>query len=257
MFSIRSCYRAVGAALLFIIVGCGGGSSSGVSTPSGPTATTPVAAPAPVPTTTVAYSGIFASGTFTGTVTLSAAVPVSAVPAQAANFRPQAVATATGTARFTGATQPTTNLTGSYDTTTGRFMLSGGSFTVAATVSGETVTGTIATPTGTGGIAAMRTTDGNQTTQFCGAYRGTESGKFLIVVRGNLASGVAAQDGEPGAIALDGSASGNSVTFGWSWTEGVGGRGTATGTINGTTASGTWSNTDRQSGTWSGSSTGC
>lgn len=55
--------------------------------------------------------------------------------------------------------------------------------------------------------------------------RGTESGKFLVVIRGGLASGIAAQDGEPGGITLAGSANGNSVSLSWSWTEGVGGAG--------------------------------
>lgn len=85
--------------------------------------------------------------------------------------------------------------------------------------------------------------------------RGTESGKFLVVIRGGLASGIAGQNGEPGGITLAGSANGNSVSLSWSWTEGVGGQGLATGTINGQSIGGTWSNTDGQSGSWSGS--GC
>lgn len=249
--------------LLPLLVAACGGSSGGPSTPTSPTpapsvaAPPPVAAAPPVATTTVEYTGIFASGMFTGTVTMSAAVPVSAAPAGTSPVRPQAIATATGTAKFSGATQSTINLAGSYDTASNRFSLSGGSFTVDAVVADETVTGTIKTPAGTGGISALRSTASSPVTRFCGTYRGSESGKLLVVIRGGTASGVGAEDGNPEPITLTGTASGNSVRLSWSWIEGGGGRGEANGTINGTTLSGTWGNTDGQIGTWSGSSTGC
>lgn len=240
--------RAACAALLFAIPGCGGGSSGAVSTPTSPTPPPAVTAP-PVATTTVAYSGIFGSGMFTGTVTMSAAVPVSVT--QASTVRPLSTVAATGTARFSGQTQTTAMLTGTYDTTTGQFVLRSGGFTVDATVADDKVTGTIVTPAGNGGIAALRSTDDNPPARFCGNYQGTESGKFLVVIRGSLASGVAAQDGEPGAITLTGSTSGSRVTLTWSWSDGGGGSGTANGTVTGETVAGTWTNTDRQSGTWS------
>jgi len=247
MLVIRPWSRAACAALLFVIPACGGGSSGGVSTQTSPTPPPAATAP-PVATTTVAYSGIFGSGMFTGTVTMSAAVPVSVT--QASTVRPLATVAATGTARFSGQTQVTAMLTGTYDTATNHFALRSSGFTVDAVVADDKVTGTIVTPAGNGGIAALRSTDDNPAARFCGTFSGTESGKFLVVIRGSSASGVAAQDGEPGAITLTGSASGSRVTLTWSWTEGAGGSGTASGTINGETIVGTWTNTDRQSGTW-------
>jgi hypothetical protein len=113
--------------------------------------------------------------------------------------------------------------------------------------------GTITTPAGSGSVAALATTEGNPVAQYCGTYAGTEPGKFLVVVRNGLASGVAAQEGEPGGITIAGSVNGSSVTLNWSWVEGAGGTGKAVGTITGTTIGGTWSNTDGHSGTWSGS----
>lgn len=247
---IRRFARAAFAALLLAVTACGGSSPGSVSTPSSPTPPA-VATPPPVATTTVDYSGIFGAGTFTGTVTLSAAVPVSAARAQVSTVRPLAIAAATGTARFSGQTQVTTTLTGTYDTATNRFALRSGGFSVDAAVAGDTVTGTIATPAGAGSVAALRSTDDHQPARFCGIFAGTESGKFLIVIRGSSASGVAAQDGEHGSITLAGSAGGNRVTLTWSWTDGAGGRGTANGTINGDIVAGTWTNTDGQGGTWS------
>jgi len=252
----RLWFPAACTVLPFLLVACGG-ASGGASTPASPTPSPTVTAPPPVATTTVAYTGIFASGTFTGTLTLSAAVPVSVTPASTPRVRPQAIATATGTAKFAGATQSTVNLAGSYDTASNRFVLRGGAFSVDAVVSDETVTGTIMTPAGAGGVAALRSTESSPATRFCGTYRGSESGKFLVVIRGSTASGVAAQDGDPESITLKGSASGNSVRVSWSWTEGGGGRGEANGTISGSTLSGTWGNTDGKIGTWSGSSAGC
>jgi hypothetical protein len=245
------------AALSLLLAACGGGSGA-AATPTSPTSPPAVTAPPPpVATTTGAYSGLFANGMFTGTVTLSADVPVSATPTDTSTAGPQVTANAAGTAKFSGATQSTVNLAGSYDTASNRFTLSGGSFSVDAVVSEEMVTGTIKTPAGEGGIAALRSTELSPVTRFCGTYRGSESGKLLVVIRGSTASGVGAQDGDPDPITLKGSASGNTVRLTWSWVDGGGGRGEANGTINGTILSGTWGNTDGQIGTWSGSSAGC
>ena len=248
MTNVSSFPRAACVALgLATALGCGGATT--------PTAPAPPSPTPPVATTTIAYSGIFGSGTLTGTLTMSAIVPVSATALT--NITPLIVDTATGTAKFTGASQTAVNLSGTFDTTANRFVLSGGSFRVDATVAGGVATGTIATAGGGGSVAALQTTTANPATQFCGTYRGSETGKFLVVVQGAKASGVAAQDGDPDAITLTGSADGNAVTLNWAWTEDGGGRGTATGTITGATVGGTWSNTVGKSGTWSGGTAGC
>jgi hypothetical protein len=83
----------------------------------------------------------------------------------------------------------------------------------------------------------------------CGTYSGTESGKFLVVVSGGVASGVAAQDGRPESITLGGTASSTHVTLTWAWDTG---NGTAGGVFIGPDVSGTWSNTTGHNGIWSG-----
>jgi hypothetical protein len=238
--------RAACAAVLLVATACGSSST--------PTAPTPPAPPPPVATTTVTYSGLFGSGMFTGTVTLTAVVPTSNT-ADTSNG-PLAIASATGTAKFSGASKTTINLTGTFDTTTNKFTLTSAGWSIDATVTNNRVTGTISTPVGGGGMAALVTTASNPTVSYCGNYVGTESGKFLVTTGSGFATGVAAENGIPGAVTLAGTVNGNSVSLSWSWTDGVGGQGVATGTINGTSISGTWSNTDGQSGTWSGSA-GC
>ena len=234
--------RVVCAAVLFAAAACGGSYS--------PTTPNPSTQTPPVTTTTVNYSGLFASGMFTGTLTLTAAIP-NAMTANANG--PLAIATASGTAKFTGASTTTVNLTGTFDTTTNKFTLTAPGWTIDATIANNRVSGTISTPTGLGSMSAMVTTETNPVVRYCGSYSGTESGKFLVMTTAGFASGVAAENGEPGGITLAGTVNGNSVSLSWSWN---GGSGLATGTINGQIMSGTWSNTDSQSGTWSGS-TGC
>lgn len=253
MTIVRPLARAACVALALAAAGCGGSSTS--PSPTAPSApTTPTTPAPPVPTTTVAYSGLFASGLFTGTVSMTAEVPAGA-SASLTNIATLS-ATATGTAKFAGASTTTINLTGTYDTVTGKFTLASAGWTVEATVTNGVASGTITTPAGAGTVAALQTTQSEPVVNYCGTYTGIESGKFVVTIRNSLASGVAAQDGLPGGITLAGSVSGSSVTLNWSWTEGSGGRGTAVGTINDTTIGGTWSNTENHSGTWSGKA-GC
>ena len=242
MSSVYSLPRTVCVAALFLTAGCGG-----ASTPTTPTPT-PTPTP-PVQTTTVNYSGLFASGLFTGTVTMTAAIP----NALTANTNgPLAIATASGTAKFSGASTTTVNLTGTFDTTTNKFTLTSAGWNIEATVTNNRVTGTISTPAGAGSMAALVTTTANPVVSFCGNYTGTESGKFMVSTSNGFATGVAAENGLPGGVTLAGTVTGNTISVSWSWTEGVGGQGLATGTINGTNVSGTWSNSDGQSGNWSG-----
>lgn len=255
MTIVRPFARAACVALTLVAVACGGSPTSPAPTsPATPTTPTTPTPPPPVQTTTVAYSGLFGSGLFTGAVSMTAQVPVSATVSrgQIATIS----ASATGTSKFSGASTTTVTLTGTYDTVTGKFTLASAGWTIEATVVDGVVSGTISTPAGPGSIAALQTTESNPAVNYCGSYDGSESGKFLVTIRNGLASGVAAQNGEPGGITLAGTADGNNVTLSWSWTEGSGGRGTAIGTINGTSLSGTWSNTENHSGTWSGKS-GC
>lgn len=235
--------HAACAIALFVATACGGTTSTPTSPPPPPPAT-------PVTTTTVTYQGLFGSGTFTGAVTLNAIIPTAVLAST--ESRTLAITSATGTAKFSGASTSTVSLTGTFDTTTNRFTLTGSGWNVDVTATDGIASGTITTPVGTGSVGALVSTETAPVAQYCGTYRGTESGKFLVVVKNGLATGVAAQDGLPGGVTVTGSTNGNTVSLSWSWTEGSGGRGLATGTISGTGIGGTWSNTDNQSGTWSG-----
>jgi hypothetical protein len=260
MIAVGPLARAGCALALLAVAGCGGGSSSSTasSSPTAPSSSTP-AASTPVETADEEYIGTFASGTFTGTISLTAAVPINTATAESPRLQPRAVATARGTAKFAGANTQSVALTGTYDTTSKRFALSGGPWSVDATVADNAATGTVNTPVGAGGLAAMRSTAAEPATRYCGTFSGTESGKFTIivsghrdVVSGSRVNGVAAQDGEPGSFAVHGGVTGTGISLSWSWNDASGqGSGIADGTISPTTAGGAWHNTLGHSGTWS------
>ena len=253
MSIVRLMSRAACAAVFVSAAACGGASSP--TTPASPTTPTPPAPAPPVATTTVNYSGVFANGMFTGGLTLSAVVPVS-MTANTTNG-PLAVVSATGTAKFSGANTTPVSLSGTYDTTTGKFTLTSAGWMIDATVAANgVVSGTISTPAGAGSVTAQVTTQADPVVNYCGSYTGSEGGKFLVTIRAGLASGVAAQNGVAGGILLAGSVNGNSVTLTWSWVDDGVGSGRAVGTINGNIISGTWENTEGNSGTWSGTA-GC
>jgi hypothetical protein len=190
-----------------------------------------------------------------GTLIMSAAVPVTATASRVSEWGTRSTASATGVAKFVGAAQPSISLTGTYDTASGEFALRGGSFVVNARVQGEEATGTITTAVGAGTLAAWRSSPAITSTTYCGTYSGGVSGRFNFALRGDSITGVAAENGAPaGSIGLSGSAVNNLVAFSWSWSDLTGtGNGSAQGTIAGTGVSGSWSDSDHQSGTWSGS----
>lgn len=213
---------------------CGGGSDD----PTAPT--TP---------TNATFHGVFASGVERGSITLVSGTP------------------ATGTLTVGNGTPVA--LTGSFNTATSAFSLSGGGYSVnatagAGTIAGNvassatfvartgtlsgtgvsaatasaanTVSGTVTGPgiTGTGMLAAVTSAATTTTTRYCGIYSGDDSGMGDIIVLGN--SAVATVVGMGGGFTMSGTVSGSTVTL------------TATGTEPGTNRTNTVSATLTLSG---------
>lgn len=189
--------------------------------------------------TTVTYEGVFATGTQTGTVSLVAGSP------------------ATGSLKISGAS--TVSLSGSYNSATSTFALTGGGYALAATVDANknvsgTLTGSSAATTGV--VAALAVAAGEPKTTWCGTFNGTNSGKLNLIIKGNTASALAVETTGEGTN-LTGTVNGAGVTLGWKpmISPGVYGTGTATGTISGATITGIWSNTLGEHGNWTASQT--
>lgn len=262
------------------VVGCGG------SSPTGPTASAPPSTPTPppVPPNSVAYSGTFQTTAFqngfdaVGTVSMSATLPAGSLAPSTARFDAAAVfriigdlvsapvfaqstsVTATGSLSFVGGmVHP---LTGTYDTGARRFALSGQSFTVNATVGDEDiVTGTITHPGLQGQLVAMASAGGSSVITYVGSFSGPSSGCMTITQKGASLTAQVKERGEPIPFRVAGFLQGNSVgfrhTFVGGWTE-------VTGTLSGSTLSGTWRSeyTDPaagfivETGTWSARTSG-
>ncbi len=150
----------------------------------------------------------------------------------------------------------TVSLTGTYDPSAHTFTVSGdgggatytftggvaasgitGSFTIV--VGGATYPGTFtASPGGSGAV-----------TVYCGSYTGTSSGTWNLVVTGAFLSGIATTSS--GNIPLTGNVSGSTMSI--SFPSGPSVSGSASGTISGTSVTGTWQITGAgESGTFSG-----
>jgi len=191
------------------------------------------------------------SGTLTGTGGASGTVDFTITPPAAAVMPAIGVGTttdnATGTLTLTGSSP--VSLTGTFTSPSGPLVVSGGGYQFNGTVSGSTLSGTWTGPGATGSFTTINSTGGSSVTVYCGTYSGTNTGTWNLAVSGSTVSG-SFSDTNGNSGTLSGTVSGSTVTL----TISTGG--TATGTINGTSVSGTWS-AGNNSGTWSGSSTGC
>ncbi len=233
--------------LLIGFVACGG-------SPSEPT-------PATVSTN---YSGVFATGTQSGTITLTIGNPATGTlrPAGGASIALPAIPMrADPFATRDGLFAAPVPLTGTYVDATKTFTMAGGGYNLTATIDGAgqvsgTLNGTTADTKGV--VSALATNPATATTTYCGTFSGTNSGRLSVVVRGTEAKGLAVEVTGEGTN-LSGTVSGNTVTLGWKplGAGGVVGTGTATGTISGSTLAGSWTNTLGERGTFTTTSTGC
>jgi hypothetical protein len=230
--------------------------SCGSSAPASPTTPTTPSTPATVAET---YSGTVAAGAEAGSIELTAQVPVAALALGDGQSRPFATATAVGTLRLMGG--KVVALTGTYDTVTKKFTMSGGGYSITATLFNGELGGIFITPTGQNGtVIAAPIVPGVTTLTYCGKTAGDVQATIVLTRTDNKLVGIGHNPAPDGSQeTLKGTITGTSVSF--SFGPSGGQIGTFTGTLNGTTMSGSWNTTlngkPDESGTWSVSTTGC
>jgi len=213
------------------------------------------------PTTTVYYSGTFVSadGKQTGSLTVSAGVS-SVLSSETGTTRPMAISTAIGVLRL--GTGTSINLTGTYDSVTGKWTLSGGGYSLTFTTAPGTTTaaGQVVSPGGAEGSISVVQVPANTSAPvlYCGVFNATNTstkGVLIMSVSGNLITGLATDAFNP--VPFSGTLTGTSLSATFKFGGGQTGGGTVSGTVTSTTASGTWTNTEGEVGVWSASTTSC
>jgi hypothetical protein len=159
--------------------------------------------------------------------------------------------TATGTLTLVSPAAGTHALTGTYDPATDLLALSGGGYTFNGLFNGSSqLSGNYTGNNGAGFFVAALSTGSAQA--FCGTFTGDDDGTWNFVVNGTVLSGRALNSSGDLLVTLDGTVTSGDVSI-------VNpvlptGPPLATGTVTGTSATGTW-DTGTQSGTWTGN--GC
>ena len=203
--------------------------------------------PDPGPTTT--FQGTVAgSGGQTGTLSVTIQGQASTAASVQALFESLFVATlhaqttvqATGTLRLVGGTSVA--LTGTYNPSTKVLSLSGGGFTLNATVNGALMTGTYTGPNGASGGLSTHSTAAGTVTAYCGTT--SRGGVFNLAVASTGAVTGTFFVNEFGYIT--GQVTGSTITI-------QHGDASSTGTISGSSVSGT----STTGNTWSGSTSAC
>jgi len=223
------------AALLAIGAGCGGSSSSTTANPAVATGET--------------VTGALGDGSV---VTLTFGSESSALALPRSSEAGSALVNVTGTITLpSGATIP---VTGTYDPSTGDFTVSGEGYSLSGTYSDGVVQGSATTPSGSVSFVAA-IGDSSAVTVYCGTHwcevnceEDSAPGAFMLVVKGGMAIGVAS-DGKQ----IFGTVSGNSISLSIAES---GNTTDITGTIDGGTVGGNWTN-DEHSGKWGGSTSAC
>lgn len=139
-------------------------------------------------------------------------------------------------------------VTGTYNTDSRSFSVSGGGFTFTGTFSNGTIAGTFAGPGSAGQFVAHSDPQGTGQS-FCGTYTGDSDGIWNLVRRGTRVVGVY-NDAGGDTGQLTGTANGNGITLSFTG-------GSATGTVSGNAVSGSWQTVDGDAGTWTGTLRGC
>jgi hypothetical protein len=225
------------------LAACGG------SSPSAPDSTPAASTPQ---TTAVTYGGTFQSNNDSyGSITLIAQVPVASLAAVDGMSAPRAVASASGTLKpGINASIP---LTGTYDTATGKFVVTGGGFTVNATVTptadGAVLNGTVTTATTQGAVVALPSTSTGTVITYCGNFTGGNTGTLVVTRRDNKLVALVAEKGEAAPYSINGALNGTAVDLSFTWAPPDVGSTTVTGTLNGSVISGTWTSNSIEFGT--------
>lgn len=227
-------------ALPILIVTTWGLSACSGSAPSAPGTSPPPSTPA---TTAVTYSGTFQSsnGSF-GSINVTAQVPAATLLTVGEGVVPQAVTNASGTLKPGGGS--TQALTGTYDTATGQFMLTGGTYTVAATVmsteDGNVLHGTITTPTTQGAVAALPPPTSGTLINYCGSYTGDTRGTIVMTRHNSKLIALVSEVGTAADSVVKGTITGNAVYLKYDYPPPDVGTTIANGTLDGSVITGLW-----------------
>lgn len=143
----------------------------------------------------------------------------------------------------------TVTLTGSYNASTRAISASGGGYSFSGTYDGSAVaSGTFNGPNASAGSFTARKSNGSARA-FCGTFTsqtGSDNGIFNIAIDGAAISGTATtEDGT--VLTLSGALSGNAISISH-----PNGGSLATGTLNGSSVSGTFDDRAGNRGTWTG-----
>lgn len=154
-----------------------------------------------------------------------------------------------------------TGLIGSIDNTAGFFEATGGGYFLAGFFDNGLLGGGISGPSGSGSFAAL-SSDFGMVQIFCGDWILTgdtaPAGLFSLSVVGGQAVATVVNFAESDSFLLTNNlVSGNSVSLAGFPGQGLGLQ--ASGTISGSSVTGTWTSTDgsNESGTWQGTTSGC
>ncbi len=192
--------------------------------------------------------------TFQGTLTADGVE--SGVISVVINFGPGSSVVLAATVGATGSIAlkggGTVNLTGSFDTASQGLTLSGGGYSFVGVLSATAISGSYTGPQGAGSFSALQSTGSGSVLVYCGTYaqnNSTNTGVWNMVQSGgSLVGSFSGSDGATGD--LSGTISGDSVSVSFKG-------GSATGTLSGTTMSGTWHDNKGNSGPWQGSTGSC
>jgi hypothetical protein len=169
-------------------------------------------------------------------------VPAAVLAATDGTSAPRAIATATGTLKPGG--NASIPLTGTYDTATTKFTVTGGGFTVNATVmvttGGSILNGSITSPTTQGTVVALPPPATGTVITYCGNYTGGSGGTLVVTRRDNQLVALVAEHGAPAPYSINGTLNGTAVDLSFTWAPPDVGSTTVTGTLAGTVITGTW-----------------
>lgn len=194
-------------------------------------------------------SGSSLTGTLSdgGQLALTCGLPTTAlVEARSDEATASTTLVITGTIKYPGNGGQTYDVTGTYDSTSKSFTVTGSGYSLTGTFSNGVVSGAYTATGGVTGTFVVALGDSSAVTRYCGSYQSNdqqESGRLTVVTSGGHAFVLTGE-----GVTLTGTVSGTTITV----TAGSDGGGTATGTISGTSVSGTYAHSSGQTlGTWS------
>jgi hypothetical protein len=219
------------------VAACGGSSSS--------------VSPTPTPAASTSFSGTIAGPngqTGTLAVTISAQIarvrPKWTLPIVATVYAQSTSVAATGSVHLAGGA--TTNVSGTYDTSSKVLAVSGGGYSFTGAISGAAATGSYTAPGVTTGLFATRSTSAGTVTSYCGnVFSAGNPNQSMGVFNLAVTDATGAISGAFNLGQYYGQITGQATgaTFSISWKDNFGEPGTGTGTIGGGALSGT-SNTN-------------